>query len=154
MNLELAVQRACSAPTPGDEVFEAAAQAALARRRERADLCIRIVDADESARLNHRYRGKTGPTNVLSFPCDAELPQGRTPLGDLVICASVVMQEAVTQGKCLNDHWQHLVVHGVLHLLGYDHISDDEAETMEDEERVILASLGIADPYAVEASIE
>lgn len=148
MNLDLAVQRAGSSPAPGDEVFDHAARAALAGRCDTAELCVRVVDQAESAELNQRYRDKQGPTNVLSFPCDADLPDGAVPLGDLVICAGVVMKEAADQNKCLNDHWQHLVVHGVLHLLGYDHIGDDEAEIMESEERAVLARLGIADPYA------
>lgn len=148
MNLALTIQRAGSAPAPGDEPLEAAARAALAGRRVAAELCIRIVDQDESAALNKRYRDQDGPTNVLSFACDAELPDAHAPLGDLVICAPVVTKEAMAQGKCLSDHWQHLVVHGILHLLGYDHIGDDDAQIMEHEERVILARLGIADPYA------
>lgn len=148
MNLDLTVQRAGSAPAADDDAIDAAARAALAGRRASAELCVRIVDQAESAELNERYRDKSGATNVLSFPCDADLPGGDAPLGDLVICAAVVMKEAAAQGKCLNDHWQHLVVHGVLHLLGYDHIGDDEAEVMENEERAILARLGIADPYA------
>lgn len=152
MNLDLAVQRVTTAPAPGDEVFEAAVRAALEGRREQVELCVRIVDKAESAELNQRYRDKPGATNVLSFPCEAEVPEA--PLGDLVICAAVVMSEAAAQDKCLNDHWQHLVVHGVLHLLGYDHIGDDEAEVMENEERAILARLGIADPYAAGAASE
>lgn len=154
MNLDLAVQRAASAPAPGDEVFESAVRAALEGRHDHVELCIRIVDKAESAELNQAYRDKPGATNVLSFPCDAELPDGDAPLGDLVICASVVMTEAAAQDKCLNDHWQHLVVHGVLHLLGYDHIGDDEAEIMEAEERAILARLGVPDPYAADTVSE
>lgn len=131
---------------PGDSLLRAAAEAALAGRRERAELCIRIVDEAESAELNERYRGKSGPTNVLSFPCDADVP-GAAPLGDLVICAPVVAAEAAEQGKSPEAHWSHLVVHGVLHLLGFDHIGDHEAETMEAEERAILSRLGYSDPY-------
>lgn len=148
MNLELSVQRAVSAPAPDDAVFEAAARAALAGRREAAEVCVRLVDEPESAELNNRYRDQNAATNVLSFPCDAALPEADVPLGDLVICAAVVMKEAAAQGKCLNDHWQHLVVHGVLHLLGYDHIREDDAGIMENEERAILAGLGCPDPYA------
>lgn len=154
MNLDLTVQRACSAPAPTDLVFETAVRATLKGRRAQAELCVRLVEQAESAALNLRYRDRSDPTNVLSFPCEVELPGISTPLGDLVICASVTMQEAAVQGKCLNEHWQHLVVHGVLHLLGYDHIDDDEAEIMENEEREILARLGIADPYGVDAVIE
>ena len=119
-----------------------------ARRRKSVELAIRIVDADEGRALNRDYRGKDYATNVLSFP--AELPPGVVlPLiGDLAICAPVVLREAAEQGKAPRDHWAHLTVHGVLHLLGYDHIVDAEAEAMEALETRILAGLGIADPYA------
>ncbi len=119
-----------------------------AKRRKPAELAIRIVDADEGRALNRDYRGKDYATNVLSFP--AELPPGvQLPLlGDLAICAPVVQREALEQGKREKDHWAHLTVHGVLHLLGYDHLADDEAETMEALERRILAGLSIANPYA------
>ena len=127
--------------------------AALAGRIREADLAIRIVDAKEGRALNRHYRGKDYATNVLSFPADAaegvKLPKGvKMPLlGDLVICAPVVAREAKEQGKALNDHYAHLTVHGVLHLLGWDHEDDREAECMERLEREILASLGIDDPY-------
>ena len=119
-----------------------------AKRRKPAELAIRIVDADEGRTLNRDYRGKDYATNVLSFP--AELPPGvALPLiGDLAICAPVVLREAAEQGKAARDHWAHLTVHGVLHLLGYDHIEDGEAQAMEALETRILAGLGIADPYA------
>ena len=124
------------------------ATAALAGRRATAELAIRIVDEAESAALNSAYRHKQGPTNVLSFP--AELPPG-VPLpllGDLVICAPVVAREAREQGKLPEAHWAHLVVHGCLHLIGYDHEREDEAEQMESLERGILAGMGYPDPYA------
>ena len=127
-------------------------QAALrgAKHRKAVELSIRIVDAKEGRMLNREYRGKDYATNVLSFP--AELPPGMTlPLiGDLAICAPVVAREAAEQGKVANEHWAHMTVHGVLHLLGYDHIDETEAEAMEALETRILAGLGIADPYAVE----
>ena len=118
-----------------------------AKRRKPAELSIRIVDTDEGRGLNRDYRGKDYATNVLSFP--AELPPGMSlPLiGDLAICAPVVLREAAEQSKSARDHWAHLTVHGVLHLLGYDHIEDQEAEAMEALETRILAGLGIADPY-------
>lgn len=147
MNLELEVQRAAGvASAPDDEFLRRAAAAALEGRRADAELCLRIVDRGESAELNRRYRGKAGPTNVLSFPCDAQVPD-LALLGDLVICAPVVAAEAEAQGKPAAAHWTHLVVHGVLHLLGFDHIGDHEAEIMEAEERAILARLGYPDPY-------
>jgi probable rRNA maturation factor len=119
-----------------------------ARRRKPAEVGIRIVGIQEGRALNRDYRGKDYATNVLSFP--AELPPGvNVPLiGDLAICAPVVAREALEQHKATRDHWAHLTVHGTLHLLGYDHVQDAEAEAMETLETRILASLGIADPYA------
>lgn len=125
-----------------------------AGRRFDSEVAIQIVDAAEGQAMNLQYRGKDYATNVLSFPAD--IPEGLPEdfdfpqLGDLVICAPVVAREAAEQGKALNDHYAHLTVHGVLHLLGFDHIEDAEAEEMEALERVILASLDIADPYAGE----
>ncbi|RDS85316.1 rRNA maturation RNase YbeY [Dyella psychrodurans] len=140
---------------PSARSFQRWVDAALrgARRRKAAELSIRIVDAKEGRKLNHAYRDKDYATNVLSFP--AELPPGLTlPLiGDLVICAPVVARESKQQGKFANDHWAHMTVHGVLHLLGYDHIDDAEAEAMEALEKRVLAGLGIADPYAIERDI-
>ena len=111
------------------------------------ELVIRIVDEDESRALNHEYRGKDKPTNVLSFPFEAPPEVPIELLGDLIICAQVVQDESIEQGKTAEAHWSHMVVHGCLHLLGYDHIKDDEAEIMEDLERQILATLGYPDPY-------
>jgi probable rRNA maturation factor len=118
-----------------------------ANYRKSAELAIRLVDSDEGRALNRDYRGKDYATNVLSFP--AELPpELKLPLlGDLAICAPVVLREALEQGKQPRDHWAHLTVHGVLHLLGYDHIRARDAEAMEALETHILAGLGIADPY-------
>ena len=116
-------------------------------RRRRAEVNILVVDAKEGRRYNRQFRGKDYATNVLSFPYEP-LPGEKTPLlGDLVICAPVVAREAAEQGKRLRDHYAHLTVHGVLHLLGHDHETDSEAAKMEALERRILASLGIADPY-------
>ena len=134
---------------PSSPSFREWVEAALrgAKRRKATELSIRIVDATEGRALNRDYRGKDYATNVLSFP--AELPPGiNLPLiGDLVICAPVVTREAAEQGKPARHHWAHMTVHGVLHLLGYDHIEDDEAEAMEALDTQILARLGIADPY-------
>jgi probable rRNA maturation factor len=125
--------------------------AALAGRIREADLAIRIVGSKEGRSLNHHYRGKDYATNVLSFP--AELPEGlpkgvKLPLlGDLVLCAPVVAKEAAAQGKPVAAHYAHLTVHGVLHLLGWNHEDTREAECMEQLEREILAGLGLPDPY-------
>ncbi len=134
---------------PGANAFRTWVAAATtgARRRTPVALSIRLVDADEGRELNRRYRGKDYATNVLSFA--AELPCGiRHPLiGDLVICAPVVVREAGEQNKNLRDHYAHLTIHGALHLLGYDHQTNADARRMEALERRILARLGIADPY-------
>jgi probable rRNA maturation factor len=111
------------------------------------EICIKIVDEIESQDLNHTYRNKDKPTNVLSFPADLPDFVESDYLGDLAICASVVEQEAMEQNKILTHHWAHMSIHGMLHLLGYDHIEDEEAEEMEALEAEILAELGIADPY-------
>lgn len=125
--------------------------AALDSRIRQADLAIRIVGTKEGRSLNQHYRGKDYATNVLSFPADLPegLPEGvRLPLlGDLVICAPVVEREAREQNKPLAAHYAHLTVHGALHLLGWDHDNDRDAECMEQLEREILTTLGIADPY-------
>lgn len=111
------------------------------------EITIRVVGKEESRELNHTYRGKDKPTNVLSFPF--EQPPGlQLPiLGDLAVCNEVVILEAEQQHKRLQDHWAHMLIHGTLHLLGYDHITDHEADEMESLEVEILNSLGIDDPY-------
>jgi probable rRNA maturation factor len=149
MAIEVEVQYAVAAedlPTPKD--FESWIAAALAGRDD-AELTVRVVGRDESRDLNARYRDKDAPTNVLSFPAD--LPPGvELPLlGDIVICAPLVEREARAQGKAIRAHWAHLTVHGLLHLLGYDHQEEAEAAAMEALETRILAGLGYADPYAV-----
>ncbi|WP_340676866.1 rRNA maturation RNase YbeY [Paraglaciecola sp.] len=132
------------------------------------EITIRIVDEPESQQLNYQYRSKNSPTNVLSFPFEMPDFMGMSDdenaehddnqvsslaeaefnlLGDLVICAPVVAREASEQNKQIKHHWAHMVVHGTLHLLGYDHINDDEAEHMEALERQILQKLAIDDPY-------
>ena len=119
----------------------------MAKRRGNSELSIRLVDADEGRSLNRQYRNRDYATNVLSFA--VELPVGvKLPLlGDLVICAPVVAREASEQGKQLRDHYAHLTIHGTLHLLGYDHENEADAECMEALERRLLAELGIDDPY-------
>lgn len=147
MTIEVLVQRAATHdPLPADDTFGRWVRAAL-QGRESAELTIRIVEPEESRRLNARYRGKDAPTNVLSFPAD--LPDGVCPelLGDVVICAAVVAAEANEQGKPESAHWAHLTIHGVLHLLGHDHRSEAAAEAMEGLEIDLLESLGIPNPY-------
>ena len=149
MAIEIDVQYATDAdglPAPAD--FQCWAAAALGDRED-AELAVRVVDREESRRLNAMYRGKDAPTNVLSFPAD--LPAGvELPLlGDIVICAPLVEEEARGQNTTLMDHWAHLTVHGVLHLRGYDHLTDDEAAVMEALETRILTGLGCADPWRI-----
>lgn len=127
--------------------------AVLAKHQiDAAELTIRTVSAEESQALNAEYRGKDAPTNVLSFPFDSDIPLPVRLLGDLVICVPVMHAEATAQRKPLEHHWAHLIVHGTLHLLGYDHIDDDEADAMERLEIDILAQFNIADPYHKEPS--
>lgn len=147
MNVTVDFQCAFVGDTPEVSQFEAWARAALRAAEEDCELSIRLVDEDESAELNSQYRGKTGPTNVLSFPFDSPIELEPRLLGDLVICVPVVVREAAEQGKVVEAHWAHMVVHGCLHLLGYDHIEDEEAEQMESLEIEILQTLHIADPY-------
>jgi probable rRNA maturation factor len=133
---------------PAPASFRRWASAALAGRRAEAQLSVRVVGETEGAELNLRYRGKPGPTNVLSFPFDAAPGVDLPWLGDLVVCAPVVAREALAQGKAARDHWAHLVVHGILHLVGYDHGTEAEAAAMERVEVEVLGGLGIDDPYA------
>ena len=115
---------------------------------EATDVCIRVVGEAESKSLNGDYRGVDRPTNVLSFPADLTLPDGEGKvLGDIVICDPVVTREAQAQGKLIREHYAHMVIHGMLHLYGYDHEDPAEADVMENIEREILDRLGIADPY-------
>jgi len=123
-----------------------AAMNAIPSERPRCQLSIRLVDEEESADLNSRYRHKQGATNILSFPAPPGLPAAL--LGDLAICTQVVLREAQAQGKTADAHWAHMTVHGVLHLNGYDHEETAEATVMEALESGILQQLGYPDPYA------
>ena len=152
MKSEVAVQRACAAPgIPPPAKLVRWAEAALAGRSRGAQMTVRVVDETEGAELNERYRRRAGPTNVLAFAFDApELPSARI-LGDVVVCAPVAAREAREHAKRLDAHWAHLVVHGTLHLLGYDHDRSEAASEMEAAEREILGRLGYPDPYAAGA---
>ncbi|GEA61780.1 rRNA maturation RNase YbeY [Vibrio comitans] len=148
LDLQLAVED--DSQLPSEQDFQSWLDYTLTQFQPDSELTIRIVDSEESHQLNHDYRGKDKPTNVLSFPF--EVPPGVeiNLLGDLVICKQVVEDEAVQQQKPLTAHWAHMVVHGSLHLLGYDHIQDDEAEEMESLETEIMQGLGFEDPYLAE----
>lgn len=141
------VRATASGWAPGAQRLAEWAGVALGRRR--GDLCIRIVGAAESRRLNKHYLGHDYATNVLSFPAGDAMTRGapRAPIGDIAICATVVAREARAQAKTLAAHWAHMVVHGVLHLCGYDHVRDRDALRMERRERLLLRRLGFADPY-------
>lgn len=114
---------------------------------EDVEVVVRIVDETECATLNKSYRGKTGPTNVLSFSYESPPRLETNLLGDLIICAPVIQREAKGQGKPVDAHWAHMAVHGTLHLLGYDHQTDEQAVEMESREKIILTGLGYDDPY-------
>ncbi|EGT76190.1 Putative rRNA maturation factor [Haemophilus haemolyticus M21127] len=148
VDLQVATENIEGLPT--EEQIVQWATAAVQPEGDEVEMTVRIVDEAESHELNLTYRGKDRPTNVLSFPFECpdevELPL----LGDLVICRQVVEREAAEQEKPLMAHWAHMVVHGSLHLLGYDHIEDDEAEEMESLETQIMQGLGFDDPYLAE----
>lgn len=138
------------ASIPSSAEFERWATAALEGELDAAEISLRVVDVAEGADLNQTYRHRPGPTNVLSFPCDSPPELALPLLGDIVICAPVVAREAREQGKPVAAHWAHMTVHGVLHLLGYDHEVSAEADEMERREVRVLTELGFADPYASE----
>jgi probable rRNA maturation factor len=149
--LRLELQYAVEASgLPSRKRFRTWALAALGEQADRpVGVVIRIVGEAESRAINGRYRGKDAATNVLSFPFEAPPGIESHHLGDLVICAPVVEKEALQQSKEVIDHWAHMVVHGILHLRGYDHQSEPEARRMESLEKHILETLGIADPYGM-----
>ena len=157
MNLLMAVERTTLVPTPEDDAIQLwvtqALKTANCSLSPSPELSIRITDTDEAAQFNEAYRAKTGATNVLSFPAAPPPETNSGLLGDLVICAPLVIEEAQTQDKQANAHWAHLVMHGVLHLLGYDHQTAAEAETMEMLEISALARLGYANPYDIQAPL-
>lgn len=148
----LDLQLACedNSGLPEESQFQTWLNAVIPQFQEESEVTIRVVDTAESHSLNLTYRGKDKPTNVLSFPFEVP-PEIELPLlGDLIICRQVVEREAAEQEKTEEEHWAHMVIHGCLHLLGYDHIEDDEAEEMEGLETEILKKLGYSDPYITE----
>lgn len=147
MSIRVSVQRSPRGSGPPRSALLRWVRAALAGRRTRAEVVLRIVDAAEGATLNATWRGKRGPTNVLSFPVGDPPSVAPDLLGDLVLCAPVVRDEALVQGKTEEAHWAHLVIHGTLHLLGFDHQRAGDARVMEALERDILYRLGYPDPY-------
>ncbi len=148
----LDLQLACEDNTglPDESQFQAWLDAVIPQFQEESEVTIRLVDTAESHELNLTYRGMDKPTNVLSFPFEAPPGMEMPLLGDLIICRQVVEREAKEQNVSLDSHWAHMVVHGSLHLLGYDHIEDEEAEEMEGIETEIMLALGYEDPYIAE----
>jgi probable rRNA maturation factor len=149
MNLQVDIQCASAEPVPEEDDIRRWIAAALSHRdlKGEAEISVRLVDEAEMSSLNRTYRGKSGPTNVLSFPSDLPPELDLPLLGDIVICAPVVRAEAAHQGKHPNAHWAHMLIHGTLHLLGYDHINDEDAHEMEALETAIMASLDYPCPY-------
>jgi len=154
VSLHLDIQSACSDPAPDEGDLRDWIAAALDSQAPRGEteICVRLVGEVEMSVLNETYRGKAGPTNVLSFPCDLPRELGLPLLGDIVICAPVVIAEATGQGKNLSAHWAHMAIHGTLHLLGYDHIEEEEAALMEALESNILQHLDYPCPFRGEPS--
>jgi probable rRNA maturation factor len=147
MAVKVTVQRAFRGQTPTDSQLARWARAAVGDFRQHGALTLRIVTSAESARLNQTWRHKSGPTNVLSFPSVGLEAVAPALLGDIVICAPLVRREAKIQAKALEAHWAHLTIHGVLHLLGFDHVKPALAKKMESLERRLLADFGFPDPY-------
>ncbi|MGB2115379.1 MAG: rRNA maturation RNase YbeY [Porticoccaceae bacterium] len=148
MAIILDIQSASSSEdAPDEQSIKRWVSAALGSKTGDTELSVRIVDEHESQQLNETYRGASGPTNVLSFPFDADIPEPLPLIGDIVICAPVVAREAIQQNKKLKAHWAHMIIHGVLHLLGYDHQNDSDAVIMETLETEIMQKLGFPPPY-------
>lgn len=151
MNLQVDVQCACTEPVPEEEDIRRAIEAALSQHYQNtpgsAEVSVRLVSEAEMSELNAAWRGQHKSTNVLSFPAELPADVDHPLLGDIVICAAVVTREARDQHKTDAAHWSHMLVHGSLHLLGYDHELDAEAEAMENMETLILEQLGYPCPY-------
>ena len=151
MNILLSIDRATEVASPTDDAIlgwvNHTLTHTLSLSEPTPELCIRITDVEESASLNQTHRAESGPTNVLSFPAEIPAETGSGLLGDLVICAPLVKLEATQQNKLDEAHWAHLVIHGVLHLLGHDHQEPAEAAQMEALEIDLLGHLGFHNPY-------
>jgi probable rRNA maturation factor len=145
---KIVIQRATShSNIPSRYYFQRWIDLVLDSEKKKGEITIRIVDEKESKQLNHRYRHKNKPTNVLSFPFEDSQYFKLSALGDLVICAPVIEKEAYQQNKNMLAHWAHMVIHGTLHLLGYDHVKENEAEIMEKKEILLLERIGFENPY-------
>ena len=147
MEINLDIQREVNALPKDNDLLKWLKETLEFEQHGDTELTIRFVDEKESAGLNEQYRHKKGSTNILSFPFDAPVEVELDLLGDLIICADVVKKEAKEQKKEELAHWAHMVVHGTLHLLGYDHLTDEQASIMESKEIKILSQLGYSDPY-------
>ena len=147
MEINLDIQREVNALPKDNDLLKWLKETLEFEQHGDTELTIRFVDEKESAELNEQYRHKKGSTNILSFPFDAPVEVELDLLGDLIICADVVKKEAKEQKKEELAHWAHMVVHGTLHLLGYDHLTDEQASIMESKEIKILSQLGYSDPY-------
>jgi probable rRNA maturation factor len=149
MTLIVDIQMAsASEEAPDPQSIERWVSAAIDNQRDSTELSIRIVDTEEGQSLNEQFRGSTGATNVLSFPFENESPEPLPLIGDIVICAPIVLKEASEQNKTLHAHWAHMIIHGVLHLLGYDHQNETDANLMESLETEIMQGLGFPPPYS------
>jgi probable rRNA maturation factor len=152
MAFKINIQHATPNEHPNDEAILFWAEHVLKNQQlNQVELTIRMVDTQEMSELNFQYRKKIGPTNVLSFPCelskDIQKQMEYILLGDIIICPDVLAREAQEQDKSLNAHWAHIVIHGVLHLLGYDHMQEDEEKIMQALEVDLLKNININDPY-------
>jgi probable rRNA maturation factor len=148
VSIDLDLQIVCEFEgLPSQSQIELWANQALISFKEHAELTVRIADEIESKELNSQYRGKESPTNVLSFPFEAPPGIDLPLIGDLIICPQIVKQESIEQEKTFHAHFAHMVIHGCLHLIGFDHINEKDAEEMETLEKTFLSELGISDPY-------